>query len=274
MPKINVYVPDDLGDGLKAADLPVSAICQRALEQALRRITAIRQATVDHVDDASFAARLPNFTDRARTVLRLGIDRGRAAGTPVGTGDLLAGLIAEGAGLGLAVLDAMEIIPEQILRDLERSAATEPASAVATSGGEVSTSGGEVTTGGGPVDAGERHLSSAASNALESAMSESIGLGHHYVGTEHVLLGLIAETDGQAGQVLRARGVDLRTARRAVSAALAGLSQRSRAQRAQPPASDLSSMVAAAVRREVQPLVVRIERLERSDGTSQAAGRT
>jgi ATP-dependent Clp protease ATP-binding subunit ClpC len=117
-------------------------------------------------------------------------------------------------------------------------------------------------------------LSTAASNALESAMSESIGLGHHYIGTEHVLLGLIAEADGQAGQVLRARGVDLRTARRAVSAALAGLSQRSRAQRAQPPASDLSSMVTAAVRREVQPLLARIERLERSDGTSQAAGRT
>lgn len=260
MPKINVYVPDDLGDALKAADLPVSAICQRALEQALRRITSIRQAVVDRVDESAFAERTPHLTDRARTVIRLAVERGRDAGTPVGTADVLAGLLGEGGNLALAVLDAMEIGREQVSRELDRSAAVEPA---ANGGSGTAT----LAAGGSPAavkpSSGERHFSAATANALESAVSEAIGLGHNYVGCEHLLLGLVSESDGAAGKVLRSLGADPRTTRRAVTAALAGIVQRTRAQRAVAGGADPSTALAAAVRREVQPLLERIERLER-----------
>jgi ATP-dependent Clp protease ATP-binding subunit ClpA len=54
------------------------------------------------------------------------------------------------------------------------------------------------------------------------AVTEATSLGHNYIGCEHRLLGLVAEPDGIAGQVLRALGADPRLVRRAVTAALAG----------------------------------------------------
>jgi ATP-dependent Clp protease ATP-binding subunit ClpC len=46
MPKINVYLPEDLAEAVREAGVPVSAVCQRALEQAVRRVTAIRETAV------------------------------------------------------------------------------------------------------------------------------------------------------------------------------------------------------------------------------------
>ena len=54
MPKINVYLPDDLAEAVRDSGLPVSAVCQRALEDAVRRITAIRQTTLDDLDTDQF----------------------------------------------------------------------------------------------------------------------------------------------------------------------------------------------------------------------------
>ena len=58
MPKINVYLPDDLADAVRDTGVPVSAICQRALEQAVRRITAIRQISLTDLSDADLAGQL------------------------------------------------------------------------------------------------------------------------------------------------------------------------------------------------------------------------
>src|SRR3954447_16483701 len=97
MPKINVYLPDDLADAVRDAELPVSAICQRALAQAVRRTTAIRQALLDDLHTDRLAARLPSFTARLVTTLTGAADRAKAAGAAnVTTGDLLAGMIGEG----------------------------------------------------------------------------------------------------------------------------------------------------------------------------------
>jgi len=78
MPKINVYLPDELADAVRRSGVPVSAICQRALEQSVRRVNAIRATTVSDLDSATSGDRLARFTDRARAALRRGI--GRAAG--------------------------------------------------------------------------------------------------------------------------------------------------------------------------------------------------
>jgi hypothetical protein len=93
-------------------------------------------------------------------------------------------------------------------------------------------------------------------------------------GGEHLLLGLAAESDGTAGEVLRSLGAACRPVRRAVSAALAGYtvisaSKQARAQAAgqanQPGQAGGGQMLAAlreAVRREMQPFVERLDRLE------------
>src|SRR3982751_3870783 len=71
MPKINVYLPDDLADAVRDSGVPVSAICQRALEQAIRRLQAIREVSLSDLDPASFSERLPTFTGRLVIALNL-----------------------------------------------------------------------------------------------------------------------------------------------------------------------------------------------------------
>ncbi|MFI7420833.1 Clp protease N-terminal domain-containing protein [Nonomuraea sp. NPDC049684] len=94
-------------------------------------------------------------------------------------------------------------------------------------------------------------------------VTEATAMGHNYVGCEHLLLGLVTEPDGTAGQVLRALGAEPRLVRRAVTAALAGYVHL-RAQTSA--AGDPAQALAAAVRQQVQPLIERIERLEQNLG--------
>jgi ATP-dependent Clp protease ATP-binding subunit ClpC len=231
VPKINVYLPDDLAEAVKAAGVPVSAICQRALEQAVRRVTAIRETVLGDLDDAALAARLPHFTARVRTVLRLAAEN--TAENTVGTGHLLGGVLAEGSNLALRVLRAIDIEPAQVGAALATQSLAEA-----------------------PVahDAARR-LSGPAAAALELAVTEATALGHNYVGCEHLLLGLIAEPDGAGGQVLRSLGAELRLTRRAVSAALAGYVH-----------LQAQADPAAALQAALAPLVERIERLEARAG--------
>jgi ATP-dependent Clp protease ATP-binding subunit ClpC len=229
VPKINVYLPDELAEAVKAAGVPVSAICQRALEQAVRRVTAIRETVLGErdLDDAALAARLPHFTARVRTVLRLAAERATAEATPaVGTGHLLGGMLAEGGNLALQVLRAIDVEPARV------------AAALAT----VDLAEARV------ADDAARRFSGPAAAALELAVTEATALGHNYVGCEHLLLGLIAEPDGAGGQALRSLGAELRLTRRAVSAALAGYVH------LQAQAPSLEAALA--------PLLERIERLE------------
>jgi ATP-dependent Clp protease ATP-binding subunit ClpC len=236
MPKINVYLPDDLADAVRDAGLPVSAICQRALEQSVRRITATRQVLLDDIRPDKLAARLPSFTGRLVTVLTLAADRAKSAGAAhVTTGDLLGGMLTEGSNLALQILTALEIDPAT-LRTAAAPTTAEP----------------------GPSEPGLR-FSGPASVALELAVSEAIGLGHNYVGCEHLLIALAGEPDGSAGDLLRSRGADVRATRGAVAAALAGYAHL-RANTAT--ASTPPSALLAAFRSELAPLIERIERLE------------
>ncbi|GGP62402.1 ATP-dependent Clp protease ATP-binding subunit [Saccharothrix coeruleofusca] len=230
MPKINVYLPDELAEQVKQSGVPVSAICQRALEQSVRRVAAIRAMTLDDLATPDPNAQLSQLTDRARTALRLAIEHARADGAAVGTEHLLRGVLDEGDNLALRVLRVLEVSPERVARALPAPSA--PGSASGFSG--------------------------PAANALELSVTEAISLGHNYVGCEHLLLGLLAEPDGSAGAVLRELGVDSRSTRQAVVAALSGYAQlRANTQQADP-----AALVAAVVRRELEPVLARIERLE------------
>ncbi|MEU4515697.1 Clp protease N-terminal domain-containing protein [Nonomuraea wenchangensis] len=269
MPKINVYLPDDLAEAVKEAGVPVSAVCQRALEQAVRRVTAIRETSLGDLDLDRPTGALTHLTARTRTVLKLAAEAARAQGTAeVGTGHLLGAMLTEGTNLALHVLRAMEIGLDQVRRDLDRHAppATDPAGP--TDPAETAPAGPAD-----PAGAGSRRLSSPAANALELAVTEAIALGHNYVGCEHLLLGLVAEPDGTAGQVLRALGAEPRLTRRAVSAALAGyVHLRANTQQAPAPApapgqaEQLAAALKAQLKAELRPIVERLERLETHAG--------
>src|SRR3954466_7314602 len=126
MPKINVYLPDELADAVRESGVPVSAICQRALETSVKRVTAIREATIGDLDGADPTAKLPHFTERARRSVKLAIERARADGAAqVGTEHLLEGIIQEGNNMALRVLTASEIDPRRLLRELPESTAQE-----------------------------------------------------------------------------------------------------------------------------------------------------
>jgi ATP-dependent Clp protease ATP-binding subunit ClpC len=239
MPKVNVYLPDELADAVKEAGLPVSAICQRALAHAVRRVAAIRE-TVLSDDLGDIPERFSKFTARGRTILALAIDDARADGTPVRTEHLLAAMIAEGGNLALGVLTAIEVEPEEIAQAL---AARRPAPA-----GD---------------DLGGAGFDESTQEALRLTVTEATSLGHNYVGSEHLLLGLIAEPDGLAGQMLRAAGADLRLARRAVVAAIAGYVHPGAPKAGSATTgADIVATLTAAVRDQLEPIVARLEHLE------------
>jgi ATP-dependent Clp protease ATP-binding subunit ClpA len=244
MPKINVYLPDDLADAVKDAGLPVSAICQRALELAVRRVTAVRETAAGRYSDLVEGAGVTEFTAR---VLRI-LDAARSAAaddvTALDSACLLRAMVSDGDSMAVRVLTALDITPRHVRAELDRrSASAEPYAP--TSAGPAASAAPDVA------------------KALELAASESAALGTSYIGTEHLALGLIGEPDGVAGHVLRSLGADLRVTRRTVAAALAGWDAGSaRAAQQQDAASHQAEHVAAAVRAELAPMLARIERLE------------
>jgi ATP-dependent Clp protease ATP-binding subunit ClpA len=162
----------------------------------------------------------------------------------VTTGHLLGGLLAEGGNLALRVLELLEIEPARLQRELGRSSGVEPSE---------------------PSQEGLR-FSGPAANALELTTHEAVGLGHNYIGCEHLLLGLVGEPEGTAGHALRALGAEQRLTRRTVSAALAGFvhlrAQAQSGQGGQPGAAQAQALT-AAIQAELRPVVERLERLER-----------
>jgi ATP-dependent Clp protease ATP-binding subunit ClpA len=246
MPKINVYLPDDLADAVKDAGVPVSAVCQRALEHAVRRVTAIREIT------AGRAHALPDppvvsFTKRAMSALQSAQASAGAEGhAEFGTGHLLRALLAHG-GMAVEVLKALEVPPHQIRAALDQRAASGNGAGAA---------------------AAEPVMSGELATAIELAANESSGLGNGYIGSEHLLLGLIGEPDGVAGSVLRSLGADLRVTRRTVAAALAGwFAHAQRASESPVAATGAADMVSAAIRAELEPVLTRLDRLERSSAS-------
>jgi ATP-dependent Clp protease ATP-binding subunit ClpA len=220
MPKINVYLPDDLAETVKELNIPVSAICQRALEGSVKRIALIRTLTVDDLR----GEKAEQLTQRALDAIRLAAEA--AGDTKITTAHLLHGIVSEGANLALDVLRAIDIEPPVLTARLAPFES--------------------------PLGTG---FASDAANALELAVVESIALGHNYVGCEHLLLGLVAEPDGQAGELLRGFGTDLKSTRRAVQTALAGIVHLKKQQQATPDAA-----------RVLQMIMARLDRLEKQVG--------
>lgn len=200
MPKINVYLPDALADAVRDAQVPVSAICQAALERAVRDVTSVRGTDEPPAADEAGHGLYGRFTPRARQALTLAEELARdVPHNYVGTEHLLIGVLDEGQNLALRVLASLDVGPSDLRVELAGSMAkqTRPA------GGRIP-------------------FTPLAKRALESTAKEALSLGHNYIGGEHLLLGLLATEDGVASQVLRRMGLELRTTRRAVITELSG----------------------------------------------------
>ena len=140
------------------------------------------------------------FTERARQVVVLAQDEARALKhNYIGTEHILLGLLREEEGLAARVLESLDITVEEVRAQVAR----------------IVGQGDEVTT-------GQIPFTPRAKKVLELALREALSLGHNYIGTEHILLGLVREHDGLAARVLTGLGADEERIRQRTIEMLAG----------------------------------------------------
>jgi ATP-dependent Clp protease ATP-binding subunit ClpC len=141
------------------------------------------------------------FTDRARRVVVLAQEEARALDhNYIGTEHILLGLIHEGEGVAVSALEALRISPADIRADLQ---------AIIGRGDQA------------PV--GNIPFTPRAKKVLELSLREALQLGHNYIGTEHILLGLVREGEGVGAEVLAKRGATLELVRAEVMTLVAGV---------------------------------------------------
>ena len=140
------------------------------------------------------------FTDRARSVVVLAQEEARMLGhNYIGTEHLLLGLVHEGQGVAARALASLGISLEAVRQQVE-----------------------EIIGRGQQAPPGHIAFTPRAKKVLELALREAQQLGHNYIGTEHILLGLIREGEGVAAQVLVKLGADLERVRQQVIQLLHG----------------------------------------------------
>ena len=140
------------------------------------------------------------FTDRARRVVVLAQEEARMLNhSYIGTEHILLGLIHEGEGVAAKALESMDIslgaVREKVQEDIGQGQQNPP---------------------------GHIPFTPRAKKVLELSLREALQLGHNYIGTEHILLGLIREGEGVAAQVLVQLGADLNRVRQTVIQLLSG----------------------------------------------------
>jgi ATP-dependent Clp protease ATP-binding subunit ClpC len=142
------------------------------------------------------------FTDRARRVVVLAQEEARLLNhNYIGTEHILLGLIHEGEGVAAKALESLGISLEAVRAQVE-----------------------EIIGHGGSAPSGHIPFTPRAKKVLELSLREALQLGHNYIGTEHILLGLIREGEGVAAQVLVKLGADLSRVRQQVIQLLSGYS--------------------------------------------------
>ena len=140
------------------------------------------------------------FTDRARRVVVLAQEEARMLNhNYIGTEHILLGLIHEGEGVAAKALESLGISLEGVRAQVE-----------------------EIIGQGQQAPSGHIPFTPRAKKVLELSLREALQLGHNYIGTEHILLGLIREGEGVAAQVLVKLGADLNRVRQQVIQLLSG----------------------------------------------------
>ena len=140
------------------------------------------------------------FTDRARRVVVLAQEEARMLNhNYIGTEHILLGLIHEGEGVAAKALESLGISLDAVREQVQ-----------------------EIIGQGQQAPSGHIPFTPRAKKVLELSLREALQLGHNYIGTEHILLGLIREGEGVAAQVLVKLGADLNRVRQQVIQLLSG----------------------------------------------------
>jgi Clp amino terminal domain, pathogenicity island component len=201
------------------------------------------------------------FTDRARRIVVLARQEARQLDhDQVGTEHVLLGLLREGEGVGVKALVALGIDLQDVRQQVEG-----------------------LIGHGSQAPSGRIPFTGPAKHVLELSLREALQFGHNYIGTEHILLGLIREEDGVAAQVLAGVGADAGKVRRQVILLLHGysaaqseqtLAPQTQARQAQSPRQTISSALTGRSRRideihqGIETIMVRLTAIENALGIS------
>ena len=189
------------------------------------------------------------FTDRARRVVVLAQEEARMLNhNYIGTEHILLGLIHEGEGVAAKALESLGISLEGVRSQVE-----------------------EIIGQGQQAPSGHIPFTPRAKKVLELSLREALQLGHNYIGTEHILLGLIREGEGVAAQVLIKLGADLNRVRQQVLQLLSGYQGKEPAGTASEgtPSTSLvldqfgRNLTAAARESKLDPVIGREKEIER-----------
>ena len=160
------------------------------------------------------------FTERAQRVIMLAREESsRLRHDYIGTEHLLLGLLREGSGVAIAIIQSLGFSVERVKKEVEKLA----------------------PSGGGTLILGEPPFTPKAKKGLELAIEEAQAMGHSYVGTEHLLLGLIREGEGIAARALANLGVSLEKAREITLELLGGSMPKATQPSHQAPAAGVGS---------------------------------
>jgi ATP-dependent Clp protease ATP-binding subunit ClpC len=198
------------------------------------------------------------FTDRARKVMALANQEAQRFNHEyIGTEHILLGLVKEGSGVGATVLKNLDVDIKKLRLEVEKLVKTGPET----------------------VTMGKLPQTPKAKKVIECAVEEARALNHNYVGTEHILLGLLRETEGIAAQVLMNLGLRLEDVRQEVLNLLGagvdegpadvGMQMDSPLSRAKPksrtPALDSfgRDLTQLALNGELDPVIGRLKEIER-----------
>lgn len=187
MPKINVYLPDDLFEQVKRAKLPVSAICQDALSAALRTIAETLESANPPQpplpEEPDLGIRLGQHV---RAIVAIAYPIAAERGSPtVEAEDIFAGIIEQGESLLLLLLEQFGFPPHRLREALEAaSRAGRP-----------------------PIDPAEVRLSDEARGILARAAAEAKDAGAEMLTGRYLFLSLVKEREGVVAEVVEALGL-------------------------------------------------------------------
>jgi ATP-dependent Clp protease ATP-binding subunit ClpC len=188
------------------------------------------------------------FTERARKVILLAKEEAKRFNHDyIGTEHILLGLVREGEGVAAAVLASFGLTPDKIRIEVEKLVQPGPTTVIS----------------------GDLPFTPKAKKVMELATEEARSLGHNYIGTEHLLLGLIREGEGVASQVLMNLGLELEKVREEVmnllGSAIPGYEMGQKTSHAKTPALDAFGRDLTKLARDnkLDPVIGRKNEIER-----------
>lgn len=184
------------------------------------------------------------FTDRGRKIIILAREEAeRHQNDYLGTEHLVLAILREGDGVALAVVKKMGLSPEQVRLEIERN----------------------LPSGSSTMTFGEIPFTPRVKKVIEYAIEEAKLLGHNYIGSEHLLLGLLREEEGMGGRILRALGANLLSARQLTINLLKKSPSREKDKKSNTPALDEfgRDLTQLASEGALDPVIGRTDEIER-----------